>query len=194
MGMKFKEHADALGTVFLSEEVVSKEEEGVYKKVITKTNVYITKTVILALGASHAMLQVPGEAKLAGAGVSYCATCDGAFFRDRIVAVVGGGDVALEDAIFLSRICKKVILIHRRDTFRGAAILQEKVMKAKNIEVIWSHRVEGIQGDEEVSSILLKNVETEESKSIEVEGVFVAIGIHPNTDWIKTYVECNEAG
>ena len=147
MGMQFREHADKLGVEFLDAEVISVEPAGSmienrsemaaaemsredlqnYYKVNTTEGEYETKTVILATGAGHAHLGVPGEEKFSGRGVSYCATCDGAFYRGKTVAVVGGGDVALEDAIYLSRFCEKVYLIHRRDELRGAKILQEEL-------------------------------------------------------------------
>ena len=113
------------------------------------------KAVILATGAAHSMLGVPGELELAGRGVSYCATCDGAFFRKRTVAVVGGGDVAVEDAIFLAAICKKVYLIHRRDALRAADSLQKKLMSLENIEILWNSEVKEIQGQDMVDHILL---------------------------------------
>ena len=115
LGMKFREHADSLGAEFVEDEVVRVETDGAGKKVVCTGNTYETKTVIIATGASHRKLGVPGEEELAGMGVSYCATCDGAFFRGKTTAVIGGGDVAIEDAIFLARLCKKVYVVHRRD-------------------------------------------------------------------------------
>ena len=137
LGMKFREHADRLGASFAEDRIEKLELSGEIKTVVCEKESYRAKTVILATGAHHRKLGVPGEEELSGAGVSYCATCDGAFFRDKTVAVIGGGDVALEDAIFLSRICSKVYLIHRRDELRGAKTLQSRIFESEKIETVW---------------------------------------------------------
>ncbi len=147
LGQKFRAHADQLGAEFRIAQVVSIEDLGDQKQVCTSEGTYQTRTLILATGARHRKLMVPGEEKLTGMGVSYCATCDGAFFRGKTVAVVGGGDVALEDALFLARGCEKVYLIHRREEFRGAAILQERVKQTENIELILNSTVKEILGE-----------------------------------------------
>lgn len=152
------------------------------------------RTVIAATGASHAKLNVPGEAELAGMGVSYCATCDGAFFRGKVTAVAGGGDVAVEDAIFLARSCEKVYLIHRRDELRAAAVLQKEVMALPNVEIIWDTVVEKINGKEQVESLSVKNVKTGETKELILQGVFVAVGIIPAGEVFRDLAECNEKG
>ncbi len=170
-----------------------RREEGHFA-VVTKKEVYETKTVILATGARHRLLGVPGEEDLSGMGVSYCATCDGAFFKGKTVAVVGGGDVALEDAIFMARICKKVYVIHRRDEFRGAPILQEKLKAMDNVEILWDTVVEEIAGDGQVQAVQLRNVKNDRTDRVDVDGVFVAVGILPNTETFKGLVECNEGG
>jgi len=126
--------------------------------VLAGSDFYETRTILLATGAEHAHLGVLGEEEFAGRGVSYCATCDGAFFRGKTVAVVGGGDVALEDAIYLSRFCQKVYLIHRRDELRGARILQEELFLKENVEILYSHTVQEIQGNDQVSGVILQNV------------------------------------
>ena len=172
-------------------EIISEDD---VKKVVTNKNTYETKTVILAMGASHRALGVPGEEELCGMGVSYCATCDGAFFKNRIVAVVGGGDVALEDALFLARGCKQVYLIHRRDEFRGAKILQEQVRNTENITLCMDSVVEKIEGEDSVEKILTINKKTQEKKELEVQGVFIAVGILPNTDEIQGLPTRDEAG
>ena len=153
-----------------------------------------TRSVILATGAEHAKLAVPGEEELSGMGVSYCATCDGAFFKKKTVAVVGGGDVALEDAIYLARTCEKVYLLHRRDTLRGARILQEELRALPNVEILYNHIVTEICGDEMVESLTIKNVSTGEEKQLPVAGIFIAVGIHPNTELLKGMVEMDGAG
>ena len=181
LGMKFREHADRLGARFAEDQVlqVEKTEEGFLVKGEKET--YRTCTVLIATGAAHRKLGVPGEERLAGMGVSYCATCDGAFFRDKVTAVAGGGDVALEDAIFLSRICRKVYLIHRRDELRGAKSLQEAVMALDNVEILWDTVIEEIQGDGQVESLKLKNKKTGEERDLPVQGVFIAVRITRNS-------------
>ena len=149
---------------------------------------------MIATGATHRKLGVPGEERLTGAGVSYCATCDGAFFRGKEVAVIGGGDVALEDALFLARISSRVYLIHRRDAFRGAKSLQEKVFATENITVIWNTVVEEVKGENRVETLALRNTVTKEADSLPVSGVFVAVGIQPNTELFDGQVELDKGG
>lgn len=189
LGMKFREHADRLGARFAEDQVlqVEKTEEGFLVK--GEKEIYRTRTVLIATGAAHRKLGVPGEERLAGLGVSYCATCDGAFFRDKVTAVAGGGDVALEDAIFLSRICRKVYLIHRRDELRGAKSLQEAVMALDNVEILWDTVIEEIQGEGQVESLKLKNKKTGEERDLPVQGVFIAVGITPNSQAFEGTVE-----
>lgn len=194
LGQKMREHANQQQVSFVTESVKEIISEDDVKKVVTNKNTYETKTVILAMGASHRALGVPGEEELCGMGVSYCATCDGAFFKNRIVAVVGGGDVALEDALFLARGCKQVYLIHRRDEFRGAKILQEQVRNTENITLCMDSVVEKIEGEDSVEKILTINKKTQEKKELEVQGVFIAVGILPNTDEIQGLPTRDEAG
>lgn len=191
---RFKEHADKLGVDFIMAQVLSIEDLGEVKLVHTEEGDFETKTIILATGAAHAMLGVEGEMKLAGMGVSYCATCDGAFFRNRTTAVVGGGDVAVEDAVFLAGICKKVYLIHRRDSLRAAESLQKKLLSLPNVEIIWNSEVVKIQGEDVVESLLLYNKETSEEKELPVNGVFIAVGITPNTETFQGLVDMDENG
>lgn len=153
----------------------------VMKRIIGKKDTYYAKMVIIASGAMHSKLGVPGEEEFGGMGVSYCATCDGAFFRKKVTAVVGGGDVAIEDAIFLARMCEQVYLIHRRDQLRGARSLQEKLFALDNVTVLWDTVVEEIRGDGKVNSLAVKNVKTQEQSELSVDGVFVAVGITPNS-------------
>lgn len=192
LGMKLREHAEKLGTVFAVDKVLRIEEEGADKIVVCEDGSYRTKTVLIATGAVHRKLGVPGEEELSGMGVSYCATCDGAFFRNKITAVVGGGDVALEDAIFLSRMCKRVYLIHRRDELRGARSLQETLFKQDNIEVLWDTVVEEIQGESQVEGIRLRNVKSGEINGLAVQGVFIAVGITPNSQAFQGIVNMNQ--
>lgn len=192
MGMKFREHADKLGAVFETDVVREVKNEGEVKQVICENGTYRAKTILIATGANHRKLGVPGEDEMVGMGVSYCATCDGAFFRNKVTAVVGGGDVALEDAIFLARLCEKVYLIHRRDELRGAKSLQEAVFKQENIEVIWDSVVEEIKGSGAVESLALLNKKTGEKSELAVNGVFIAVGITPNSQVFEGLVEMEQ--
>lgn len=194
LGEKMKEHAAKLGTEIIYDEVKSIDKQGEIFVVSLESGQTIeTRGIILATGATHAKLGVPGEERLAGAGVSYCATCDGAFFKNKNVAVIGGGDVAIEDAIFLSRMASSVTLIHRRNELRGAASLQEALKKCENVSILWDTVVEEINGQYAVESLSLKNVKDNEDFNLLVQGVFVAVGINP----VKTAIEgldCNEKG
>lgn len=201
MGMKFREHADKLGVEFAEGCVssITKEKEGsdtetpVFK-VVTDQGEYETKSVILATGASHNKLGIKGEEEFTGRGVSYCATCDGAFFRNKVAVVNGGGDVAVEDAIFLARGCSKVYLVHRRDELRAAKILQEELFALDNVEVIWDSVIDEVKGDNKVSAVSVKNVKTGETKDVETDALFVAIGIHPLTESFTGLCDMDESG
>lgn len=194
LGMKFREHADALGVTFYTAQVQEVRNVGEWKEVVTDQNTLQAKSIILAMGANHRKLGVPGEEALSGMGVSYCATCDGAFFKGKTVAVVGGGDVALEDALFLARGCEKVYLIHRRDELRGAKILQEQVKQTENIQIIWNSVVKEIQGEGKVEKIVVHNNIEETDAQLEVQGIFIAVGIQPNSEVVKDIVELDEQG
>lgn len=192
LGMKFREHADELEAKFIEAEVIKVTNEGDIKKVTTNKETYEAKSIIIATGARYRKLGAPGEEKLSGMGVSYCATCDGAFFRNKTTCVVGGGDVAVEDAIFLARICTKVYVIHRRDEFRAAKSLQERLFSLDNVEIIWDSTVKQIKGDNKVSSIIISNTKSNEEKEIETDGVFIAVGIIPNSETFEGVVGMNE--
>lgn len=213
LGMKFREHADKLGCEFREADVIAVRQLGTEEAnelqaasldtglpeqkgfcLVTDQGELCTKTIVAASGATHAKLNVPGEEELTGMGVSYCATCDGAFFRGKTAAVVGGGDVAVEDAIFLARGCSKVYLIHRRDELRAAAVLQKEVMSLPNVEIIWDTVVERIEGEEQVESLLIKNVKTGKEEKLPVQGVFVAVGIIPAGEVFGEIAECDEKG
>lgn len=193
LGMKFTEHAAKLGVETIEADVTGIEVADTIKQVHTDQGSFEAKTLVLSGGAAHRKLGVPGEEELSGMGVSYCATCDGAFFRDKMVAVVGGGDVALEDAIFLARSCEKVYLIHRRDEFRAVKVLCDAVKETSNIEVIWDSVVTAIEGEEQVETVKVQNVYTGAETAMAVNGVFIAVGNIPNTDYI-TKVKKDVAG
>ena len=194
MGTRFREHADKLGVEFREATALSLEDRGGHKLIRTDQGDLETRTVILATGAVHAMLGAPGEERLGGRGVSYCATCDGAFFRGKAVAVVGGGDVALEDAIYLARTCEKVYLIHRRDELRGAMVLQQELKALSNVEILYSHVVEEILGGDAVEAVVLKDCKTEAAFRLPVAGVFVAVGIRPQTELVRGLAACDGSG
>ena len=195
LSSKFAEHARELGIETQVAEVTDIMPDGDVKEIILKNGEKIqTKTIILATGAVHRTLGVPGEKELAGMGVSYCATCDGAFFRNKITAVVGGGDVALEDAVFLSRMCEKVYLIHRRDEFRGAKILQNQVKNNDKIEILWNSVVTKIDGDGKVESIQIENVDSHVDKTLDVDGIFIAVGTKPVSDLLKGRLDMDDQG
>lgn len=177
-------HADVLGFEF-------SEGNNIIK---TSDRDIIAKTIILSMGASHRQLGVPGENEYRGRGVSYCATCDGNFFRGRDVCVVGGGNTALEDALYLANICNKVYLIHRRDSFRGFETLAKKVSDCNNIELILNSVVEKISGDEKVSSVSLRNKTSNEHSEISVSGCFIAVGTTPNTELIRDKITLTDSG
>ena len=191
---KFRMHADNLGVSFITADVQGVENAASEKIVHTAEGDFVANAVILATGASHSKLGVPGEENLSGMGVSYCATCDGAFFRNRTVAVVGGGDVAVEDAVFLAGICKKVYLIHRRDKLRAADSLQKKLLSLENVEVIWNSEVKEIAGEDIVEGVSVYNNVSKTQSSLAVNGVFIAVGIVPNTKMFQGMVEMDEKG
>lgn len=194
MGMQFREHADRLGAEFLEAEVTGLKNEANRKVVLTAKEELEAKAVIVATGAMHKKLGAEGEERLAGFGVSYCATCDGAFYRGKTVAVIGGGDVAAEDAIFLARSCKKVYLIHRRDELRAAKSLQERLFALPNVEPVWNTVVERIEGTKQVTGLRVRNTRTEEISLLTVDGVFVAVGITPLSDAFTDLLEADDAG
>ena len=194
LSRQFREHANKLGARVVQDEVVQVELSGNVKKVVCEEETYEARCVILASGAHHRTLEVPGEEELRGAGVSYCATCDGAFFRGRTVAVVGGGDAALEDAIFLARMCEKVYIVHRRDKLRGAKRLQERLQALENIEFVWNSETVAIEGNAQVEALRLRQTQTGEERRLGVDGVFIAVGIAPESELYAGQLELDEQG
>ncbi len=194
LAMNMANHAKKLGAEVKRADVlefVFKDGENIVK---TSSGDIEAKTVILALGASHRKLGVPGEEKYTGLGVSYCATCDGNFFRGREVCVIGGGNTALEDALYLSKICTKVYLIHRRDSFRGFDALAKRIFETENISPVLDSVVESINGEERVSSVTVRNVKSDEITEIPISGCFVAVGMEPNTELLKEKVKLTASG
>ena len=190
----FKAQAERFGTEIKTETIntIEKIENGF--KLTSSKNEYEFKAVIIASGASARWLGIEGEKELQGYGVSACATCDGFFFKEKTVAVVGGGDSAMEEALFLTKFASKVIVIHRRDQFRASQIMQDRVLNHEKIEVIWNSTVEKINGEGQVTSIEIKDIKNNASSSVELDGVFVAIGHDPNVKFLDGLVELDEKG
>lgn len=190
----FKGQAERFGTTIKTEIIDSIESiDGGFKLKSTKEE-YEFKTVIIASGASARWLGVDGEKELQGYGVSACATCDGFFFKEKEVAVVGGGDSAMEEALFLTKFAKKVYVIHRRDQFRASQIMQDRVLNHEKIEVVWNSTVEKINGEGAVSSIFIKDAVDGSEKELSLDGVFVAIGHDPNVGFLDGFIELDEKG
>lgn len=185
--------AKRFNTEFINENVNEIKKDGGLFCINTSGGEYLAHTVILALGASPRNLGLESESRLRGSGVSYCATCDGNFYRGADVAVVGGGNTAFEDALFLANICRKVYIIHRRDEFKAENILQEQVKKTKNIELVVNSVSKDIIGKFEVNGIVVENKDGT-TREIEVQGIFVAVGTVPQSDLVKDLVELNEYG
>ena len=192
---KMFEPLENLGVEHLFGHVEKIEDHGDYKKIITEDEAFETKTVILASGANHRHLGVPGEEEYNSRGVSYCAVCDGAFFRDEDLLVVGGGDSAVEEAIFLTRFAKSVTIVHRRDQLRAQKLLQERAFANEKISFIWDSVVKEIKGDDRrVTSVVFENVKTGQSSESDFGGVFVYVGLDPVSDFVKDLGICDEAG
>ena len=192
---KMFEPLENLGVEHLFGQVEKIEDHGDYKKIITEDEVFETKTVILASGANHRHLGVPGEEEYNSRGVSYCAVCDGAFFRDEDLLVVGGGDSAVEEAIFLTRFAKSVTIVHRRDQLRAQKLLQERAFANEKISFIWDSVVKEIKGDDRrVTSVVFENVKTGQISESDFGGVFVYVGLDPVSDFVKDLGICDEAG
>jgi thioredoxin reductase (NADPH) len=196
MMQKFRDQAERFGTRFVTEDVsrVELSRDGGLHRVWIGDEEHIARAVILAMGAEPRKLGVPGEDELAARGVSYCATCDAAFFRDKPTIVVGGGDTAMEDAIFLSKFASKVQIVHRRNEFRASQIMYERARDTDNIELVTPYVVERFEGDQGLTTAVLKNTETEEEKRLDISGAFIAIGHKPNSAIVEGQVPTDENG
>ena len=192
--LTMRKQAERMNTTIMDDVVVNVDFRAKPFKVLTGSEEYEAKAVIVCTGATPRKIGIEGEQTFSGKGVSYCATCDGAFFRDQDIAVVGGGDSCMEEATFLTKFASKVHIIHRRDTFRASKIMQERALSNEKIEVHWNSAVEDIKGDQKVQQIILKDTKTGESKTLEMGGVFVAIGHEPNTELFKNQLEMDENG
>ena len=189
-----EEQAKRFGLETVNQETVEVRLDRDLKVVKTYESEYLCKALIICTGTEYRKLGVPGEKELTGKGVSFCSTCDGAFFQDRHVVVVGGGDSALTEALFLTKFVKELTLIHRRDALRATKIYQERAQSHPKIKFLWNSVVQEIKGDKEVRSILVKNVKTGEVKELETDGAFIFVGISPKTEFLKGLIQMDEAG
>lgn len=195
LSRKMGEHAKKAGAeIKQSTEMLSVDFSGKIKKIKTNTGEYKAYGVIIATGTVHAHLGVPGEEKFKGKGVSYCAPCDAPFFKDKNVAVVGGGNSALGQALFLAKIAKSVLIIHRRDRFRAEQVIIDQVKAESKISLLLNHVVTSIEGKEIVSSIKVKDVQSDEEKELAVDGVFIYVGLNPNTTPFNKWLKLDELG
>ena len=192
--LTMRKQAERMNTTIIDDVVVNVDFRNKPFKVLTGSEEYDAKAVIVCTGATPRKIGIEGEQTFSGKGVSYCATCDGAFFRNQDIAVVGGGDSCMEEATFLTKFASKVHIIHRRDTFRASKIMQERALNNENIQVHWNSEIEDIKGDQKVQQIVLKDTKTGENRTLDMGGVFVAIGHEPNTELFKNQLEMNENG
>ena len=193
--MRFQEHCQEFGLETMTGEVSGLIDKGDEKVVTVDGKEIRTRAVIITTGAEPSKLDVPGEIEFTGRGVSYCATCDGAFFRDVPVAIIGGGDTAAEEALFLCRFANKVYLVHRRDELRATKVLQDRIFANDKIEPVWNSTVEEAVGDNSgVTSIVLRNTQDDSSKSLDVVGMFVAIGVTPKAHFLADILDLDKGG
>ena len=186
--------AERFGCEILYEDALEVSLAGEEKKVVTSEGEYLARRVILSMGSEYRKLNVPGEAELSGRGVSYCATCDGFFFKDQHLAVVGGGDSAMEEALFLTKFAKKVTVIHRRDQLRASQIMAERAAANPKIDFAWNSTVAQINGEDKVESLTLKSTVDGTESTLDATGVFVAIGHEPRSQLVNGQVDLDEAG
>ena len=191
---RMRAQAERVGAEFINGEATSVDFSKKPFKVTVRDQTFEARSIVVATGAIAKTLGLASEEKLRGRGVSYCATCDGYFFKDRSVVVVGGGDTAVEEALFLTKLARKVSLVHRREVLRASKILQEKAFENKKIEFIWNSIVEEILGDEQVRGLRIRNVKSSSLSEIECDGVFIAVGYRPNTAIFKGQLELDGGG
>ena len=194
LGMNMQVSAEKFGAATYYGEVLETNFSSKIKEIITDSGKLLSKTVVIATGADPRRLGIAREDELTGMGVHYCAHCDGRFYKDKTVAVIGGGNSAVSDALYLSRLCKKVYLVHRRDTLKATKIYHEPLMKAANVEFIWNSTADEFVFDNGFKGIEIKNLKTEETKNIAVDGVFISIGRKPATEFLKGQLPLDESG
>jgi thioredoxin reductase (NADPH) len=188
----FRKQAEKFGTVFETEQATAIRRDGPRWVVQGQSREFPSRAVIIATGAAYRKIGIPNEERLTGRGVSYCAACDGAFFRDELVAVVGGGDNALTEAMFLTKFAKKLYVIHRRDRFRAIKILQERIFADPKVEVLWDSVVEAAEGESRLEKISVRNLRENRSHELPLDGLFISIGMDPHTDFVRGLVDLNE--
>jgi thioredoxin reductase (NADPH) len=194
LGQTMQRQAEKYGMEITYTEVMSLERRDDLQIIHTNEGDYSAKALIITSGADYNKLGVPGEAELTGKGVSYCATCDAAFFKDQPVAVVGGGDAAMDEGLFVTRYASKVYVVHRRDELRASRILQERAFANPKMEFIWNTVVTDIKGQDSVDQLELRNVQTGETSTLDAEAIFIFIGHHPNTEFLKGYLKMDGGG
>lgn len=190
----FRKQAERFGAEIINENVTSVDFKKNPLQVSTAENNYNASTIIIATGAASKWLGLSSEQKLIGRGVSSCATCDGFFFKNKNIVVVGGGDSAMEEALFLTKFANKVTVIHRRDKLRASKIMQERAFKNNKIEFVWDSEIVNVIGENSVTGIKIKNIKTNQVSEMEIQGLFIAIGHKPNTDFLKGQIDLNEKG
>ncbi|MEV4321066.1 thioredoxin-disulfide reductase [Microbispora rosea] len=190
----FRKQAERFGAELVADDVVEVDLEANPKVVKTHTDTYYAKAVILATGSGYRELGLENEKRLSGRGVSWCATCDGFFFRDQEIVVVGGGDTAMEEAIFLTRFGKSVTVIHRRDSLRASKIMQDRAFANEKIRFIWDSEIVEVLGEDRISGVRVRNVKTGEESDLAVGGLFIAIGHDPRTELLKGQIDLDEQG
>jgi thioredoxin reductase (NADPH) len=189
-----RKQAERFGSQIVMDDVQEIHKKGAHWQIKGNREEYEAKAVLIATGSDHRKLGIQGEERLVGRGVSYCATCDGAFFQNKVVAVVGGGDWALTEALFLTRFCREVKIVHRRDQLRAEKILQERAFENPKIEVLWDTVVEKINGEANLRSVTIQNIKDKTASELEVDGLFISIGTVPNNKIVEKLVELNEWG
>lgn len=196
LASKMEEQAKKFGLLIELDEVTAIQKDNLTGELIVKTNgkLYKSLSVVLSCGTHHQALNIPGEKEFIGQGVSYCATCDGPFFKDKDVVVVGGGNSAVQEAIFLTKFAKSVTVVHRRNELRAVKVLKERAVSNPKIKFIWDSVVLGVEGNGHVEKIIIKNLKNEKIENIQTDGVFVFVGIIPNTAFLKGFINLDESG
>lgn len=194
LAMQMKEGAERFGVKTKLSEVLEIKPEGPEKLAVTRKETYRARALVLATGASPRELGLPGERELRGRGVSYCATCDGMFYRGKTVCVIGGGNTAAADALYLSRLCEKVYLVHRRDRLRASKIYEEQLKQTGNVEFVWNSQAQELLHGERVTGVKVREKNTGEVRTLACDGVFVAVGLLPNSDLFRGFIELDGGG
>ena len=194
LAMLYHKQAERFGTQFVYDTVQDLDATGPVKRVVGAERDYTAKSIIIAVGGEHNKLGVPGEDELSGRGVSYCATCDGNFFKDMDVTVIGGGDAAMDEGLYLTRMTKSVTVVHRREELRASKILQQRAFENPKMNFVWNNVVTSIEGNGSVASLVLQNTQSGEITERSTEGVFIYIGFHPSSEFLRGIIDMDTAG